>query len=562
MKKQSQPVRPVRPLNSGFAKRRALLLGGISLPATTLLSVLGGCGGGGDGVAPVANSATGVSGAATVVGPVVPLPPYTPATAPVPPTPSNPVTPELSAPVTHVPDVPSAPTSKAPVVMNVAVYNAEFDSFHQDLPRRQVAANTPGAVSIPDPSDKSKTLYLEDIHTYLQHTLDSKFALVNRAMLTAFAAHRPSEFDVSFFTIPEFFWNAPWAEFVNTDEIAAAADFCLTAVTEKARKLIARFPACRYGNIVLLPGTIAVLKPSSASNSSGKAVDVYSAYNRLVCTHNLPLDEPHHPRPAYMIWPKRVVSGIDFIGKGGCRDGVPLAPNPVNPVLTDETLTCMLGKDGDLKVNIEFVSSDLAQSFDIFGQLLTSSFKNDIVRGLPFGIDICLDYLAASVQNDRYRMAELDDRRFKLDFVLSAGMFLDTRKYSAAPLVQYAIHNDGIPGTNENRWNEPGKSIDVRGTLYSDIWKLQYDSAAKKVHGDLVAPLDSTSWYDTDKGVILVSADDAFKVPAEVDMKDIPAITDKLNSMKVRIWKLPVDVTDTGVYPGDIAALVPARCAS
>jgi len=42
--------------------------------------------------------------------------------------------------------------------------------------------------------------------------LDNRFALVYRAMVTAFAKHSPKEFDVSFFTAPEFYWNVPFGD--------------------------------------------------------------------------------------------------------------------------------------------------------------------------------------------------------------------------------------------------------------------------------------------------------------------------------------------------------------
>ncbi len=559
--KKATPGREHRSRDLTSRTRRSLVLGGIALPATPLIALLGGCGGDGSSTSSPVSSAVDAK-----LDTTIPMPPFAPAHSPAP---ALPPAQPLSAPVEHVPVVPPVEAGAPQVVMNVAVYNAEYDAFRQALPRRQVAMNAPGAVVVADPKDASVQRAFEDLHSYLKHTLDSKMALLNRAMLAAFAAHRPSEFDVSFFTAPEFFWNAPWSEFLSHAEIGDAADFYLDTVTKHVRALMARFPACKYGNIVLLCGTVAVLKPATVPKDKD-GNPVYTASNHLVCTHNLPLDDPHHPRPAYMIWPKRVVSWIDFVNPyGSCTtEKKAVDPNPVNPTTGSPRFTCVLGKSNDLTVRIEDVSSDIAQSFDASGKLYSASFKNDIVRGLPFGIDICLDYQDASVQSNPYRMAELDDRRFKLDFVLAAGMKLSVEKYAKTPFIQYAVHNDGIQGSNENyrtllilEAGHPSSSnIDVRQKLYSDIWALQYDKTEGKIYGDLVTPLDSASPFDVNGGVIAVATDDTFTPPADVDMTGMPPVADPLNAMQVRVWKLPVDVTDTGTYRSDIAALAATRC--
>ena len=57
---------------------------------------------------------------------------------------------------------------------------------------------------------------------------------------------------------------------------------------------------------------------------------------------------------------------------------------------------------------IQRVSSDKVQAFDDYGrQLLDTTFNNELIEGLPFGINICLDYAVASTTTDKYRMAQL-----------------------------------------------------------------------------------------------------------------------------------------------------------
>lgn len=81
-------------------------------------------------------------------------------------------------------------------------------------------------------------------------------------------------------------------------------------------------------------GTIAVLKPSvnifnkDGSDASTDKNPILEATNHLVCVHNLSLNDEHQ-RPAYMVWPKRTVSWIDFIGDRRCDRGMNLVIMPV-----------------------------------------------------------------------------------------------------------------------------------------------------------------------------------------------------------------------------------------
>jgi len=425
--------------------------------------------------------------------------------------------------------------------MNVGVFSLQYLSFTQVAARRQVAADTPGSVTIVDKAGKNITY--EAMETYLKRALDNRLALVYRAMVTAFAKHSPTKFDVSFVTAPELFWNVPWSEFLSEDELQNAADLCLDTVTRNVRTLISKFPADKYGKIVLLPGTVAMLKPNAdirladgtLATADGKAI-VYEALNQVICAHNLPLDDKDYPRPAYMIWPKRTVSTIDyadkyvntgFAGVGDCKIGEALAVNPANPNVKNKIMNCTAtGRS----LRVAFVGSSIAQSFDAQGRLLSRTFQNDIVEGLPFGVNICLDYNEASVLKNSFRMAELDERIYKLDFLIAARMALDLKNYANTPYIQYALRNDGFSGGITQAW----KLIWTKGSGAS-LGTMSYND---------LAPLDADSPVGKLKGAIAVDESDAFVAPEGMDTAGIPKILDKMNACYVRIWALDVDTSD------------------
>ncbi|WP_457300939.1 hypothetical protein [Phyllobacterium sp. P5_D12] len=458
-----------------------------------------------------------------------------------------------SVEVTHVPDKAPAPSKPK----KVGIYSLQYNAFTQVSTRRTVEEGTPGSVKVDNPLKAAlakevaklgesalglgsisipDTIHIESIETYLKRALDNRFALLYRAMVTAFQKHSPKEFDVSFLTAPEFYWNVPFGDFVNEAELQVAANLCLNTVTRNVRTLISKFPMEKYGQIVLLPGTTAMLKPNpDARRADGRLVGadgtiVYNASNHLVCTHNLPLNDSKYPRPAYMIWPKRAVSSIDyideFVKRNSCDDGNKLMPNPAHPGLDNPTMNCLLSEKSGLRVLIEHVSSSQAQSFDINDKPLSSKFNNRIVEDLPFGVDICLDYSEASLQQDPVRFKQLDEQEFKLDFLIAAGMHLDIDNYATTPFIQYAIRNEGYSGTT-------GKT---------QVWKLNWTKGIGKRLGTMsyedLDPLDSGN---QEKGSIAVDQTDAFVGPAGSITSGIPNILDEMNAGIVRIWSLDVD---------------------
>ncbi|TXR50764.1 hypothetical protein [Phyllobacterium endophyticum] len=436
-----------------------------------------------------------------------------------------------------------------PQRMNVGIYNLEYNSFKQIAARRSWPTPEPNTIKVAGKTSKSGVTadrYYETIKAYLKRALDNRFALMYRAMMTAFEKQPPIGFDVSFFTAPEFYWNVPWGEFLNEDEVKAVGDIFIDTVTSHAKKLIAKFPVEKYGQIILLPGSVAALKPDTEASKINDSPftmgsgTIYDAFNYLVCTHNLALNDPWRKRPAYMIWPKRVVSSIDFKDGPGCTYRVEnLKPKKSHP-MAGSVEECILSRAHGLTVYISYVTSSTAKSFDADGKKLSDTFQNDIVLGLPFGIDICLDYMEASVQQDEHRMAQLDERKFKLDFVIAAGISLDLNNYANAPYIQYAIHNDGILWSSE--------SFERGGNLYSTIWKLIYDKDKKTIDKEVPAPIGADSTFDTVKGVITI---DSTKGSGGVTDADIPQILDDVNPCNVRVWSLDVDTSDTPEYVTD-----------
>ena len=546
--------KPARDTDQPSPMRRRILKACAYLPTAPLLAMLGGCDD--NGSALVGDTSTFTPGQEqTIEAEVIRrlnlrIPPFS-TTDPVK-LPENKLDTLTtgSVDVTHVPD--KAPALSKP--KKVGIYSLQYDSFTQISTRREVPEGTPGSVKVANPAKAAlaeeaaklgesafgigsisipDTIIIESIETYLRRALDNRFALLYRAMVTAFQKHPPKEFDVSFFTAPEFYWNVPFSDFLDGSELQAAADLCQKTVTQNARTLIAKFPASQYGTIVLLPGTIATVKQTKeAVKADGTPVGetTYLASNHLTCTHNLPLDDTKYPRPAYMIWPKRMVSHIDF---GSCDYGDDgLLPNPAHLGKFNPFVTCALTTDGVMiPIKIEHVSSSRAQSFDTDGRLLSNRFNNKIVEDLPFGVDICLDYSSASIQQDPVRISQLDEQNFKLDFLISAGMTLGIDNYANTPFIQYAIHNEGIGG-----WAEVWKLNWTKGTG-NDLGTMDYTDLPALVSGDQ----NQQNAEKSEKDIILVDGSDAFVAPKDADTKDIPNILDEMNPSTVKIWLLDVD---------------------
>jgi len=513
--------------------RRSVLIGGMALPAISMFT---------------ACTEENAQKHSIKSDFIIPFGPYSPEDAPK----------KLeNAPI--IPDEKSEPIIDPNAIkMNVGIYNFEYNSFKQLRGRRLVSRGTPGSVVFRG-KDGSFVVY-ESIINYVKRSVDNRFVLLYRGMLTAFNARSPKDYDVSFFTAPEFYWNVPWGEFLNIDEVLVASDLFLKLVTQKVRSLIANFPECDYGKLILLPGTIAALKPSvSVFNKDGRTAStkekpIYNASNHLVCVHNLPLNDVYQ-RPAYMIWPKRTVSGIDFINGKRCEfdENTKLAANRINPDINHRVKICKLNPDKSLVIRIHNVSSDKVEAFDDYGrQLLDTSFNNELIPGLPFGINICLDHVAASSTHDRYRMAQLKNTKFKLDFVIAAGIGLDENSYGKSTTVQYAIHNDGIQGSNQN----PQQLSKI---FYSNVSQVISDQNKIRF---LTLPALKISKDEKNKYPSMIRIDHSTDFNYPDRYSGMPSIIGPINPANVRVWNIPVDVRDTLKTPEELRRVVSEKCAS
>jgi hypothetical protein len=194
-------------------------------------------------------------------------------------------------------------------------------------------------------------------------------------------------------------------------------------------------------------------------------------------------------------------------------------PNPVNPDLIrsglkNPVIDCVISVKDKLAVRIGYVASSIGRSYDTNDKLISDRFQNNIINGLPFGIDLCLDYSTASVQKDTRRMAQLEERNFKLDFLLAAGMYLNVSIYNETPHIQYAIRNEGIT-TNT------GQPVEV--------WKLT-GTAGLATKTD-VGRLESQ---------LAVDQNQTYNAPEGADATEIPNILDKMNAGLVSIWQLDI----------------------
>ncbi len=395
-------------------RRRSLLRAGLALPlgSTALLAACGGGGNGGGFQAPLAPAATVPPPAPEAAMEAAP-PAAVPAPAPV----------AVQAPPVDAP--PPKPVEKA--VKNVRVLNLQTPTYRPPLNQR--TAN-------------------EDIKTYTQRALKEKFDLLRDA-LTAGLPKKSAESDLCYFVVPEFFWNVNWDAVKNEADIKVFSNTCVTEVQKHVRALIALFPQEQYGKLALLPGTAQVLMkqidgttPATAPAGApvaDKDLPGYEALNYVLVIDNFSKPNPDGSRPIAM-WPKRNVSGIDFdtynrtsVSKAGrAYWKVRLSPAKILPafnILVQQKSTTTAAYYADGK---EF-----------------KGFDNDPLGGVPFGVDVCLDYASAYTDNEYLRMSQIEDTNYLIDFLIACGMTVSpTHKY--LPSVQYIVRNDGMdPGSCE-----------------------------------------------------------------------------------------------------------------
>lgn len=260
--------------------------------------------------------------------------------------------------------------------------------------------------------------------------------------------------DITFFTAPEFFWNIPWDNLVNTTDLAAACDLYLSEVQRHVIDLVEAFPDYKYGKIVFLPGTAAALinifdpsdPPPKTAIKEGSAeylsleklekidpallkVARFEMLNYLYCLSNTDKGNLRQ-------WPKRNTSFIDAMFKGA----------PLTEINAD-WWQAQLSSGTPILITR---SSNIRADSVIDGHL-TPLFVNDI-EGVPlFGVDICLDYACWLDEGEDRKPEELAAQAYPLYFLICCGMPVvptDITQLNQAGHIQFLIRNDGsfVPG--------------------------------------------------------------------------------------------------------------------
>jgi hypothetical protein len=380
-------------------QRRTLLRVGLALPIGSA-AMLAACGGGGSG-----------GGGGMPFGPMaIAPPPESPPVPPPEPVPDPPPPPLEEVPVPPVEPPPAKPVQEA--VKNVRVLNLQTGTF------------TPPA---------NQRLAGEDIKTYTERAMKDKFDLLSDA-LTQGLPKKTAETDLCYFVVPEFFWNVNWDAVNDEDELKVFSETCVVEVQKHARALIALFPQDQFGKLALLPGTAQVVTKQIGGVLPAPApyatLPAYEALNYVLVIDNFSLSNPDGSRPIAM-WPKRNVSGIDFT--------------------TGWTLTTKDGRDywvaslGKFDILVQQQSTTAAAYFANGNTF--KGFDNDPLGGVPFGVDVCLDYASAYTDSEYLRMSQIENTNYIIDFLIACGMGVDpTHKY--LPSVQYIVRNDGMTNSS------------------------------------------------------------------------------------------------------------------
>jgi hypothetical protein len=255
----------------------------------------------------------------------------------------------------------------------------------------------------------------QSIHDYLDDELVARAELVRRKIKIAAKAAREDHGETAcvFFTLPEFFWNIPWREVRNEEELHELNSAYLEKVPACIALLMTELPVERYGKIVLLAGSCATLIKVGEGESS-----YYDVINYLLAITN---KEYEGDIPLISMWPKRHVSGIDF-GKHLASVG-------------DFWLFKI---SEEIEIRVKKLGSVWAEH-SYFGGY-EGKFINSLVNGCPFAINLCLDYYSLK-EGERDVQVELIEA--KIDFLIACGMSFDYAKRHPSSL-QFSIRNDGM----------------------------------------------------------------------------------------------------------------------
>ncbi|MBV7554750.1 hypothetical protein KW841_20615 [Pseudomonas sp. PDM28] len=255
----------------------------------------------------------------------------------------------------------------------------------------------------------------QSIGDYLDDELVARAELVRRKIKIAAKAAREDHGATAcvFFTLPEFFWNIPWREVRNEEELHELNAAYLEKVPACIALLMTELPVERYGKVVLLAGSCATLIKVGEGESS-----YYDVINYLLAITN---KEYEVDIPLMSMWPKRHVSGIDF-GKH----------------LASEGGFWLFKISEEIEVKVKKLSSVRAEHSYFDGY--EGRFINSLVNGCPFAINLCLDYYSLK-EGERDIQVELAEA--KIDFLIACGLPFNYAKRHPSSL-QFSIRNDGM----------------------------------------------------------------------------------------------------------------------
>ena len=270
-----------------------------------------------------------------------------------------------------------------------------------------------------------------DLLTHAKERMEFRLSQVI-AELKAVLETDTGNWDHTFVTLPEFFWNTRWSNVLSEDELMQLGDFYMDHVSDYVNRLIDAFPA-RSGDpssaITFLAGTCAILYRDDKESEKTPCHDpVFHAVNWLLCGQNTRSDK------SLTMWPKRYVSTIDFFPQ-------------VNGHAIPGHISAQL-PNGQI---IHIGSSSEVSAESVHGIVITDYFTKTYADAKPFSIDICLDYFTQNGVRPagwEQRVAELRSKHSDIDFLIACGMPAGDPPQNPGG-VQFLVRNDGMPGVSQ-----------------------------------------------------------------------------------------------------------------
>lgn len=255
----------------------------------------------------------------------------------------------------------------------------------------------------------------QNITEYVDQHLTRRQGEIEQA-LTVLLQHKEISVPL-FFTLPEFFWNVRWDALKNAEEILNQTERYLEQLPLKLNNILNKFPEDKCGHIIILAGTVAVLVETPRKGT-------YEALNYCLIGNNM--QKSRGGVYELSMWPKRNTSLVDF-----------------GQLVTDggDIILCQLSNSLNIAVLQQSTTAAEHNSTNGYGYHI----DNNMIKGCPFSINICLDYTRLNASEQQKMQLEQNS---KIDFLLACGEKIYPHSYPIS--VQYAIRNDGIfPGEIE-----------------------------------------------------------------------------------------------------------------